>query len=45
MPGMSSKGMNTIDMMSYGWGEQPVRLWALSLKFGRKREHSLRMTD
>ena len=34
--GLSSKGMNTIDMMSYGWGEQPVRLVDFEFKNGSK---------
>ena len=36
MLGLSSKGINTIDMMSYGWGEQPVRLVGFEFKIGYK---------
>ena len=32
--GLSSKGVNTIDMMSYGWGEPPGRLVGSGLTLG-----------
>ena len=35
--GLSSKGINTIEMMSYGWGEQPVRLVDYEFKIGFKK--------
>ena len=34
--GLSTKEMNTIDMMSYGWDEQPVRLVGFEFKIGYK---------
>ena len=36
MLGLSSKGINTIEMISYGWGEQPVRLVGFEFKIGYK---------
>ena len=45
MLGLSSKGVNTIGMMSYGWGEPLGGWWILSLTLGIKREHILRIID
>ena len=41
--GLSSKGVNTIKMMSYGWDEHLGGWWALSLTLGIKREYTLRI--
>ena len=40
MLGYSSKGMNTIEMMSYGLGAPPVRLVGFEFKLGYKERTS-----
>ena len=42
MLGLYSKGMNTIEMISYGWGYYLGDRWALSLTLGIKRELAVR---